>query len=297
MAAAAAAPTPAAPVQSSSDVSPMSVLRLGKVDTKKYLSVTTFKDKVYFHVRVFLPSYKNAGMLKPMQSGVALSGEHWNRLVAATGAIDNQIRSLQQTRQHGDVPTRQDDSPISLGQDTDYYVVASIWNGDVKVHIRAYKTYSTKLYPTNKGITLTVDEWTTLTRHSHIYLSTCMNPQDTVKCSDMPMLVLDEPPRKVVLKQEQPSTPTKRRCVITRDGNPLDWAPKKQKIDNETYSDVDDFLARFAADLAGETPNRPTADIESLQEKVNNCEGCQFECANQEAHYDGCLKDIVNNMY
>jgi len=293
MAAATAAPaaTVPAPVQSSSDVFPMSVLRLGKVDTKKYLSVTTFKDKVYFHVRVFLPSYKNPGMLKPMQSGVALSGEQWNRLVAATDAIDSQIRSLQQTRQGGD------DSPISLGQDTDYYVVASIWNGDVKVHIRAYKTYSTKLYPTNKGIALTVDEWTTLTRHSHIYLSTRMNPQDTVKCPDMPMLVLDEPPRKVIVKQEQPSTPTKRRCVITRDGNPLDWAPKKQKIDNETYSDVDDFLARFAADLAGETPNRPTADIESLQEKVNNCEGCQLECANQEAHYDGCLKDIVTNMY
>ena len=250
---AAAAAAVAAPVQSSSDVSPMSVLRLGKVDTKKYLSVTTFKDKVYVHVRVFLPSYMNPDMLKPMQSGVALSVEQWNRLVAATDAIDSQIRSLQQTRQGGD------DSPISLGQDTDYYVVASIWNGDVKVHIRAYKTYSTKLYPTNKGIALTVDEWTTLTRHSHIYLSTHMNPQDTVKCPDnkyMPMLVLDEPPRKVVVKQEQPSTPTKRRCVITRDGNPLDWAPKKQKIDNETYSNVDDFLTRMVTDLVGggETP-------------------------------------------
>jgi hypothetical protein len=297
---AAAAAAAAAPVQSSSDVFPMSVLPLGKVDTKKYLSVTTFKDKVYFHVRVFLSSYKNPGMLKPMQSGVALSAEQWNRLVAATDAIDSQIRALQQTRQDGDVPTRQDDSPISLGQDTEYYVVVSIWNGDVKVHIRAYKTYSTKLYPTNKGIALTVDEWTTLTRQSHIYLSTRMNPQDTAQCPDnkhTPMLVLDDPPRKVIVKQEQPSTPTKRRCVITRDGNPLDWAPKKQKIDNETYSDVDDFLARFAADLAGETPDRPTSDIESLQEKVNNCEGCQFECANQEAHYDGCLKDIVNNMY
>ena len=298
--AAAAAAAPAAPVQSSSDVSPMSVLRLGKVDTKKYLSVTTFKDKVYFHVRVFLPSYKNAGMLKPMQSGVALSGEQWNRLVAVTGAIDNQIRSLQQTSEGGDVPMHQDDSPISLGQDTDYYVVASIWKGDVKVHIRAYKTYSTKLYPTNKGLTLTVDEWTTLTRHSHIYLSTHMNPQDTTQRPDityMPMLVLDEQPRKVVLKQEQPSTPTKKRSVITCDGNPLDWAPKKQKIDNETYSDVDDFLARFAADITGDTPNRPTGDIESLEQKVNNCEGCQLECANQEAHYDGCLKDIVSNMY
>ena len=289
-----------APVQSCSDVSPMSVLRLGKVDTKKYLSVTTFKDKVYFHVRVFLPSYKNADMLKPMQSGVALSMEQWNQLIAASGAIDNQIWSLQQTREGGDVPIHQDDSPISLGQDTDYYVVASLWKDDVKVHIRAYKTYSTKLYPTNKGITLTVDEWTTLTRHSHIYLSTHMNPQDTTQRPDityMPMLVLDEQPRKVVLKQEQPSTPTKKRSVITCDGNPLDWAPKKQKIDNETYSDVDDFLARFAADITGDTPNRPTGDIESLEQKVNNCEGCQFECANQEAHYDGCLKDIVSNMY
>ena len=129
MAAATAAPaaaTVAAPVQSSSDVFPMSVLRLGKVDTKKYLSVTTFKDKVYVHVRVFLPSYTNPDMLKPMQNGVALSVEQWNQLIAATCAIDSQIRSLQQTREGGDVPTRQDDSPISLGQDTDYYVVASI---------------------------------------------------------------------------------------------------------------------------------------------------------------------------
>ena len=259
---ASAAAAAAAPVQSSSNVSPMSVLCLGKVDTKKYLSVTTFKDKVYFHVRVFLPSYKNADMLKPMQSGVALSVEQWNQLIAASGAIDNQIRSLQQTREGRDVPIHQDDSPISLGQDTDYYVVASIWKGDVKVHIRAYKTYSTKLYPTNKGVTLTVDEWTTLTRHSHSYLSTHFpaNPQDTTQPIDiipdnMPMLVIDDPPRKVVLKEEQPSTSTKKRSVITRDGNPKKQKKqKKQKIDNETYSDVDDFLARFAADLTGDTP-------------------------------------------
>merc|ERR1712141_451521 len=52
---------------------------------------------------------------------------------------------------------------------------------------------------------------TTLTRHSHSYLSTHMNPQDTAQPIDiipynMPMLVIDDPPRKAVLKQEQPYT-------------------------------------------------------------------------------------------
>jgi hypothetical protein len=73
---------------------------------------------------------------------------------------------------------------------------------------------------------------------------------------NMPMVVIDDPPRKVDLKQEQHSTSTKKRSVITRDGNPKKQKKqKKQKIDNETYSDVDDFLTRMAADLVGgETP-------------------------------------------
>merc|ERR1712141_786109 len=100
---------------------------------------------------------------------------------------------------------------------------------------------------------------TTLTRHSHSYLSTHMNPQDTAQPIDiipdnMPMLVIDDPPRKAVLKQEQPSTSTKKRSVITCDGNPKKQKKqKKQKINNETYSDVDDFLAKFAAELTGDT--------------------------------------------
>jgi hypothetical protein len=285
----------------------MSVLCLGDAGTKKYLSVTTFKDKVYVHIRVFLPSYENPDILRPMQSGVALSVEQWNKLVVVSGAIDNQIRLIQ-TLQHGagggDVPICHERSPISLGQDTDYYVVASLWKGDVKVHIRAYKAYSTKLYPTAKGITLTVDEWTTLTKHSDTYLSGHLQrkEQDHTEPIDiipenMPILVIDEQPRKVVVKQEPPSTPTNKRSIITRDGNPLDCAPKRQKLHTQTNSDVETFLAEWAAELIDDVSN--TENTQSIEKKMKNCEACQLGWldGNQAAHYEGCMKDIVSNMY
>lgn len=156
----------------SDEVAPSSVHRLGP-ETTKYLSVTEFKAHVYVHIRNFLPSLSNNGLLKPMTGGIALTVPRWNQLVANIGNIDLEIQSINELMTIKR-PFYHKCTPISLGSDTQLCVAACVHKGEVKIHIREYVTYEEeivdgvlhktgKYYPTAKGIALNVDEWCVLT--------------------------------------------------------------------------------------------------------------------------------------
>ena len=69
-------------------------------------------------------------------------------------------------------------------------------------------------------------------------------------------------------------------------------------IEENAESEVDKFLKKFRVEL-GEVDldnisSIPAVDEQSAEERMANCEGCQMQCGNQEAHYDGCLKSVID---
>ena len=107
------------------------------------------------------------------------------------------------------------------------------------------------------------------------------------------------------------TTPPVNGSLITPHGNPLDWAPKKPSrpilqrqnaVVAVNNAEVEDFFNKWQCDLSDDyVPDSVLTDAlenaTSFEEKMANCEGCRNECGNQEAHYDGCLKSVVDNMY
>ena len=64
--------------------------------------------------------------------------------------------------------------------------------------------------------------------------------------------------------------------------------------------EVDDFFKTFRSELDGidldNVSTIATVDSQSVEQqmaKLENCKGCETECGNQEAHYEGCLNSVI----
>ncbi len=292
------------------------LLQLGQ-DSKRYVNITCFNEKIYIHIREFIPSKTEAGIMVPMFTGVALSINQWHHLMTYTGMIDNQIKTLQARR--ADLNFTDEFAPVRLTDEADHYVTASLWKGIIKLHLRIFqkRQHTTNLIPSFKGITLSESEWYHLKdiafkvqmriTEAQMQLNGKRTTQFFGKwnsgMSDGGATA--EPPRKV-LKTEVPSTPPSMGDpLITPNGLPLDWAPvKKPKLERQNAmvekSDVDEFFDKWRAELDevdfDNLSTTATVDEESFEERVNNCEGCQMNAGNQEAHYDGCLKSVIDSF-
>ena len=134
------------------------LLQLGK-DSKRYVNITCFNEKIYIHIRDFIPSKTEAGIMVPMFTGVALSINQWNNLMTYSGMIDSQVKTLQARR--ADLHFTEEFAPVRLTDEADHYVTASLWKGIIKIHLRIFqkRQHTTNLIPTFKGITLTESEW------------------------------------------------------------------------------------------------------------------------------------------
>ena len=311
------------------------LMRLGQ-DSNHYVSITTFNEKVYVHIRVFLPSKTEEGKMIPMLTGVVLTVNQWRTLMAYAGMIDNQWTTLKGRSGDENVPDRiAPFAPIRLTDDADHFISVSLWKGVVKLHIRKFSKSPTtnKMIPTVKGITLSEQEWSVLKALSFniewniTEAETKLNNAKTLQYFDKwngaasaaSAATLDparkvvikaedaEPPRKVIIKSEEPSTPPPSgNPPITPNGLPLNWAPMKKPIkkrllfggiEENAESEVDKFLKKFRVEL-GEvdevSSHSAAVDEQSAEERMANCEGCQMQCGNQEAHFDGCLKSVID---
>ena len=312
------------------------LMRLGQ-DSNHYVSITTFNEKVYVHIRVFLPSKTEEGKMIPMLTGVVLTVNQWRTLMAYAGMIDNQWTTLKGRSGDENVPDRiAPFAPIRLTDDADHFISVSLWKGVVKLHIRKFSKSPTtnKMIPTVKGITLSEQEWSVLKALSFniewniTEAETKLNNAKTLQYFDKwngaasaaSAATLDparkvvikaedaEPPRKVIIKSEEPSTPPPSgNPPITPNGLPLNWAPMKKPIkkrllfggiEENAESEVDKFLKKFRAELDEVDLDNisyiPAVDEQSAEERMANCEGCQMQCGNQEAHFDGCLKSVID---
>ena len=129
-------------------------------DFKRDVNITTFNEKVYVHIRVFITSMTEAGRMIPMLTGVALIVNQWRNLLAYAGMIDNQWITLKANGPDKFAPVRLTNNSY----EPEHFIYVSRWYGVIKLHIRIYASHPTtdKMIPTVKRITLSEEEWSVL---------------------------------------------------------------------------------------------------------------------------------------
>ena len=119
------------------------LMRLGQ-DSNHYVSITTFNEKVYVHIRVFLPSKTEEGKMIPMLSGVALTTNEWNNLMNHAGIrIDDQIVQLKEKGSQTNFRNRF--QPVRVADDGDHLISVSLKKGRINVHLMMHNITATKL--------------------------------------------------------------------------------------------------------------------------------------------------------
>jgi len=135
------------------------LLQLGP-DSTKYVHVFEFMNKFWINITVFDPSRTEEGMMNPMFTGICLSINQWNNLMAHMNTIDTQLNVLAKNPSHP--PYCNDFAPIKLSNETNTFATVFFSRGVMKLAIRSFRNNSSNIEDFVNGITITQTEWTNM---------------------------------------------------------------------------------------------------------------------------------------
>lgn len=289
-------------------IQPSDLIQLGS-ESSRYVSVSQYGEKIYVHVRAFLPSLNGDGTMTPMPTGAGMSISEWNNLDNGLSRIVNhQLETMEDPKF-----SKHDFSyePIRLVHDGQFYIQVSRFHGVCRIHIRSFEmnAMKTRLFPTKKGIALKLDEWKILCdkvadvrnkidmllESSTSRQSDCKPVIDIVTVStpeSQPMKSWSSNPWWASKQSKHcpkiSDKGLKQKHIVRRleDEFEKESSPKKIKLEREQDGiDIVEYPLVIGNEIAESKQVEKSTGIEE-------CEGCVMECGNQEAHYNGCLRHL-----